>query len=200
MTTPIRINCSNSSEIPSVQEIEAKLGREHHVVLQFPVSRKVDKPSVIAKLSAALPECSVFESGGDSENDWLTIMPVIDTATVRKHEHEIQQAADTYLKTCSSLIVQLASKNLPPEWAADAHGLHCRFENSSTGQVVEAPLTGATAPENLDPYFFAEFVKSTPICAAVAQLIKDDFHDARRMLRVIFGERTRILGNVQVVA
>jgi hypothetical protein len=150
------------------------------------------KPALISKLAAALPECSVFESGGDSKADWLTIMPVIDAEAVRKHEQEIRQAADTYVETCSSLVVQLASENLPPEWAADVHGLHCRFENSTTGQVVEAPLTGATAPENLDPYFFAQFVKSTPSCTAVAQLIKDDFHDARRMLRVIFGERTRI--------
>jgi hypothetical protein len=192
MTTPIRINCSNLAGVPSVSDIKAKLATERHVVLQFPVTRRVDKQPLIAELSAALPECSVFDSGGDSKTDWLTIMPVIDIETVRSHEQEIREAADTYIQTCSCLVAQLASENLPPEWAADVHGLHCRFENSTTGQVVEAPLTGTTAPENLDPYFFAQFVKSTSSCAAVAQLIKDDFHDARRMLRVIFGDRTSI--------
>jgi len=192
MTTPIRINCSNPAEIPSVSDIKAKLATDRHVVLQFPVTRRVDKQPLIAELSAALPECSVFDSGGDSKTDWLTIMPVIDIETVRSHEQEIREAADTYIQTCSCLVAQLASENLPPEWAADMHGLHCRFENAATGQVVEAPLNGQTSPENLDPYFLAQFIKSTPSCAGVAQLIKDDFHDARRMLRAVFGERTRI--------
>jgi hypothetical protein len=49
--------------------------------------------------------------------------------------------------------------------------------------VVEAPLWADLDP--VDPYFFAEFVKTTPGMEQIAELIEDSFHDGSRILEVV---------------
>jgi hypothetical protein len=186
MTRPIRISCDGASQIPSAEEIQARIGRGHHLVLQFPVKRHIDKHSIINNLAAAMPDYSVFDSGGDKITEWVTVMPVVSKATVLAHSSEIRQAVAEYIEACSTMLALYAGK-LPAEWSSFVHGGHRRFENSITGQVVEAPLSGAPAAQEVDPYFFAKFVKSTAALESVAQLIAHDFHDAARMLRIVFG-------------
>ena len=157
-----------------------------HVVLEFPVKLRVEKTPVIRKLASGMPEHSVFDSGGNKDTDWVTVMPVIKKESVLAHAQKIKGAVTKYIETCSLLSAQHAQGTLSPEWSSFVHGGHRRFENSSTGQVVEAPLSGPPDSQKVDPYFFAEFAKSTPAHAAVAQLISHDFHDAARMLAILF--------------
>ena len=159
---------------------------EHHVVLEFPAKLKVNKPPIVAELSASLPEYSVFDSGGNKETDWVTVMPVINDAAIQAHSREIKDAIAMYIEACSYLLDGHAKQSLSSEWSSYIHGEHRCFENSATGQIVEAPLAGSLEPRTIDPYFFAQFVKTTPSCAGVAMIIKHDFHDAARIRDALF--------------
>jgi hypothetical protein len=190
MATPIRIKCKSSTDYPSTDELRALTVSGRHVVLEFPVKLRVEKSLVIRKLASAMPEYSVFDSGGNKDTDWITIMPVIKTESVLAHAQEIRDAIAEYIESCSALLNQQTQNTLSTEWSSYIHGGHRIFENSSTGQIVEAPLGGPPSPQKVDPFFFAEFAKSTPAHAAVAQLLNHDFHDAARMLDIIFGKKT----------
>ena len=184
MTTPIRINCENTTKVPPLDEIRAMADTDHHIVLQFPSG--LVKHDLINELSAALPEHSVFDSGGDRTTDWVTVMPVVARATVLTHAREIEAAVVGYIEACSTMLLKFEQGSLSQEWASETHGGHRRFENSRTGQVIEAPVGGAPEPSRIDPYFFALFTKSTPGLEVVAQLLRHDFHDAARMLDILF--------------
>jgi hypothetical protein len=134
-------------------------------------------------LAAALPEHSVFVSGGDRESTWISVMPVVARARVLGHAALVRTAMAAYRSACSSLTAGRIAGKLGPEWSADEHGGHCRFVSRSTGQVVEAPLRPAAEP--LDPYFFAEFLLSTPGYESLAELIAHKFHDTARILEIM---------------
>ncbi len=191
MTTPIRINCESTMEVPSFEKIRMMADSDHHVVLQFPRAQRVDKGPLVHELRAALPEHSVFDSGGDNTTDWVTVMPVIPSVTVLAHAREFGAAVASYIEACSTMLAKCKEGSLSEEWSSAIHGGHRRFENSHTGQVIEAPLGGAPAPLNVDPYFLSLFVKSTPGLEVVAGLLRHSFHDAVRMLDILFGEPGR---------
>lgn len=186
MTTPIRINCEDTDKVPPLEKIRTMADSGHHVVLQFP--GRVDKRGIISELSASLADHSVFDSGGNSTTDWVTVMPVVPRVTVVAHAPEIVAAFKSYIDACSAMIGKFEESSLSEEWSTDVHGGHRRFENTLTGQVIEAPLDGALEPWRVDPYFFALFAKSTPGLEAVARLLRHDFHDAARMRDILFSE------------
>ena len=194
MTTPIRINCESTTKVPPLDRVRAMADTDHHVVLQFP--GRVDKSALISKLRAALPEHSVFDSGGNKATDWVTVMPVVTRATVLAHAREIGAAVAGYIEACSTMLAQYEAGSLSEEWSSETHGGHRRFENSRTGQIIEAPLGGAPKPSRVDPYFLAMFAKSTPGLEVVARLLRSDFHDAAKMLDILFRET----GNAQPCA
>jgi hypothetical protein len=194
MTTPIRINCESTEEVPPLDTIRMLADSDHHVVLKFP--GRVDKRTTISKLRASLPEHSVFDSGGDRTTDWVTVTPVVPRATVLAHAREIEAAVRCYIEACSTMIGKYEKGTLSEEWSSDLHGGHRRFENSRTGQVIEAPLGDAPEPSRVDPYFFALYAKSTVGLEGVARLLRNDFHDAARMRDVLFGAA----GNTQPCA
>lgn len=185
MTRPIRINCASRTEIPSIPKIREILSSDHHLVLQFPRLRSADMQRIIGELTTAMSECAVFCSGSDQATDWITVMPVVDTSLVLSHTQDAKLAVDAYIETCTSLQRKYSDGTLSPDWSTDEHGEHRLFENLVTGRVVEAPFTCPLLPEQVDPYFFALFVKSTHAYANVAKLIKHDFHDAARILKLI---------------
>lgn len=191
MTTPLTLICENSTEIPSVEQICKMVLPGRHLVMRFPADKVGDKTSIVAKLASSMPEYSIFDSGGDSDFQRITVMAVVDSATVLSHEKFIKEAMELYIQTCSALVTQMTNENLPEIWSSDVHGNHCRFENAVTKQVVEAPLMFPLEPRTADPFFFAQFVKSTLSCEAVANLIRHDYHDAARLLKIVFGERKR---------
>jgi hypothetical protein len=163
----------------------------HHVVLRFPSLCSDEKEALIGRLSAALPEHSVFDSGGGLSPARLTIMPVVARARVLERRTEILKAVSDYRRACAALVEQYRSGTLPREWQADEHGGHCRFTNRWTGQVVEAPFREWADPRRVDPYFFAEFVKTTAEFEAAAELIENKFHDGARILMVLGAEAER---------
>ena len=153
--------------------------------MRFPSLSGAEKAALISRLSAALPEHSVFDSGGGPEYPWITVMPVVARSRVLERQGQILRAIEEYRRACALLVEQYRAGTLPREWQADEHGGHCRFKSLRTGQVVEAPLWEWVDPERVDPYFFAMFVRSTTGLEPVAELLTHDFHDAARVLDVV---------------
>jgi hypothetical protein len=194
---------------------------EHHVVLHFPARLDiVAKASLVLRLASALPEFTVFDSGGSHDTEWITVKKVIAAENVRANEAEFVAALRLFRQTASTLATRLArhlgvptdhllnvglandrtgwadwfrgllgrrvrGNRLDREWTYSFHGRECRFENRAMGQIVEVRLGFGTEFGVLDPYFFALFVKSTPALTHLARLLRDDFHDAARVLELL---------------
>jgi len=71
------------------------------------------------------------------------------------------------------------------EWEYYFHGGECQFRNVRTGQIVEVCLGFRDEFGVLDPYFFFQFVSTTPGLEKVAQLFTDGFHDTLRALEIL---------------
>lgn len=184
---PHRITCSTVDDIPPVASLIQLTSAGQSVVLQFPLALKIDT-DVVRRLSAFLPDHSVFHGGRDGNFDWVSVVPVVTRAMVEAHAGEISEAVRRYIGACESLVSQYTNGQLGAEWECDEHGDDCRFSNRVTGQVVEAPLERPLSPASVDPYFFSVFVKSTAGLERVAALIRHDFHDAARMLEILFAK------------
>ena len=215
MSKPLRITCPSIDEIPSIEEIMQLMTEDHHVVLVFPLSIESnnvarDKESAIERLSRQLPECfSVFDSGGTKESTQITVKKVIEEQVVVENMDIFLKAIDRFCATANELITRLAQRlNLPmeevsenwrfqldssltKEWLDDNweywfHGHECQFRNAATGQVVDVRLKDyGNKYALLDPYFLAVFVRTTPEEGRVSELLKDEFHDTRRVLKIL---------------
>jgi hypothetical protein len=195
-------DCESLTEVRSPEELAALTAGRHYIGLRFPCLRPEEKIALISRLSPALPECSVFDSRGSTSPAYITIMSVVARERVLERRVEVERAIAEYHQACAALVEQYHTGTLPQEWRMQEHGRHCRFTSLRTGQVVEAPFRDwvesdmepyflavfvKPTPElkSVDPYFFAVFVKTTPGLEAVAALIDDNFHDARRILDIL---------------
>jgi hypothetical protein len=172
------------ADVGPPEQLAAQASDRHHVVLRFPSLGPDEVSGLIDRLSAALPEHSVFQSSGGLSPVWVTVRPVVARARVQERRAEILAAVEEYRRACSRLIEQYEAGTLPANWKANEHGEHCRFKSRATGQVVEAPLEWVD-PVPVDPYFFAEFVKTTAGLERVAELIEHNFHDGARILDIV---------------
>jgi hypothetical protein len=184
VTQPVWIDCG-SGDVGPPGQLAAQASGGHHIVLRFPMLHADEKAALIDRLSTALPEFSVFDSGGGPSPAWVTIMPVVAKARVLDRRAEVLRALSDYRRACAALVEQYRGGILPREWRSSEHGGHCRFTNCRTGQIVEAPFRHWADPDRVDPYFFAEFVKTTAGFEAVAELIDHHFHDGARILEVV---------------
>lgn len=66
---------------------------------------------------------------------------------------------------------------LSDDWRFDVHGEHCRFENNTTGQVIEVALGDRDSVGDLDPYFFYHFLATTENLKHLAKYFDIPFHD-----------------------
>lgn len=187
MGAPIRMQYGSAAEAASAAELAALTAAGRHVVLHFSALPESDQNALIARLSAALPDHSVFDSGTGPERRSVTVLPVVPRARVRERQGHALRAIGDYRRTCAELIERYRAGTLSRDWRTAEHGGHCRFENRRTGQVVEAALREWVDPERIDPYFFAMFVHSTAGLEPVAELLTDHFHDAARVLAVVTG-------------
>jgi hypothetical protein len=187
LTQPVWVDCASVADVGPPEQLAAQASGGRHVVLRFPSLRPDEVAGLVGRLSTALPECSIFNSSGGLTPAWVTIMPVVTRARVLERRGEVLAAVEEYRRACSRLIEQYEAGTLPANWQADEHGGHCRFKSRATGQVVEAPLEWV-GPVPVDPYFFAEFVKTTAGLERVAELIEHNFHDGARILDIVAAE------------
>ncbi|MEU7587285.1 hypothetical protein AB0A95_13395 [Micromonospora sp. NPDC049230] len=64
-------------------------------------------------------------------------------------------------------------------WYLYPHGEHCQFENSASGEVVEANIY---APDLVDPYFLLQYAKTSGRHGAIVDSCAEGFHDMCRLL------------------
>jgi hypothetical protein len=209
MSSPVWIDCGSVADVGSPEDLAEQAKPGSHVVLRFGSLSPEEKTALIGRLSAALPDHSVFDSGGDASCRWITVMSVVPRAWVLERRAAVLRAVEEYRRICAELAEKyqasirrreqvsflrricavLAEKyqaaTLSREWRMGEHGGHCRFKNRRTGQVVEVPVREWVDPKRIDPYFFAEFVKTTAGLESVAELITDYFHDGARILEIV---------------
>jgi hypothetical protein len=215
LSKSLRITCPSIDEIPSIEEIIQLVTEDRHVVLVFPLSIESnnvarDKEFAIERLSKQLPECfSIFDSGGTKESTQITVKKVIEERVVIENIDLFLEAIDQFCATANELITRLARRlNFPMEevsenwrfqldssltkgwlddnWQYWFHGHECQFRNVATEQVVDVRLKDyGDKYALLDPYFLAVFVRTTPEEARVSELLKDEFHDTGRVLKIL---------------
>ena len=200
MTQPVWIDCASVADVCPPEQLAEQASGGQHVVLRFPSLRPDEKAALIGRMSAALPEFSVFASGGGLSPAWVPVMPVVAKARVLERRAEVLRAVTAYRRSCATLVEQYRAGTLPREWRAEEHGGECRFTSQRSGQVVEAPFREWADPDQqvvevpfrewadpdqVDPYFFAIFVKTTAGLESVARLIEHNFHDGARILELV---------------
>ncbi|MCW3791697.1 hypothetical protein OM416_08905 [Paenibacillus sp. LS1] len=68
-------------------------------------------------------------------------------------------------------------EELTGDWFFDVHGEHCMFQNTETGQTLEVSLGSPEDVGNMDPYFFYNFIKTTPEIAYLTAYFENPFKD-----------------------
>lgn len=172
---------------PPIESIREMANVEHHVVLAFPLGTTTseDFRALIQRFSKALPDHRVFDNGGDNINRSITILAVVPRETIVRNASIIRSAVGAYISSCRTMMADYKAGRVSRNWVSQEHGGHVRFSNRKSGQVIEAPLEDDASVESVDPFFFAEFVKSTLGHEVTAGLIKNNYHDAARMLEVM---------------
>lgn len=186
-STPRFLDCQTASDLCPIEQLRGQ-AESGQLVLRFSALGSDESTALIARLSRELDEHAVFQSRFGSDSQWITILPLVSKARIQVHRQAIHQAMRAYAQTCAELIGKYEANVLSKEWTVDDHGEHCQFVHAGSGQTVEAPFERLTHISQIDPYFFAVFVKSTAELKPVAELIAHDFHDAARILEVMAAE------------
>ncbi len=214
----IRFKCRDTHSLPTQKAIKEHLDQNNYVVIEFRKKwwciakewwseirgetdiifteefdnkQEADIELAISILSKQFPDYSVFFSGEDRMSKRVTIYPVVSSELIQKHKTQIIEAIDSYIARCIHLEEQRLQGKLLDEWDNYVHGGHCRYENLVTGETVEAPLEIKEKQKDVDPYFLAEYIKSTKLFPEVANLISDKFHDTARILDVLYGRHQK---------
>lgn len=84
------------------------------------------------------------------------------------------------------------------DWRYNIHGVHCGFENSKTGQIIEVSLTFPMEFGDLDPYFFSQFIKTTVKYKPLPIDIFENFADGSRIIdkMLLLGKFEKISPNM----
>lgn len=84
------------------------------------------------------------------------------------------------------------------EWAYYIHGMHCAFTHKRTGQHIEVPLSYGEEFGVLDPYFFTDFIHTTPEFKPIPVPIFESYADGKRILDVMLelGKYEKINSNL----
>lgn len=224
---PRRLTYRSWSEVPEPPELRRLLSADRPIVLQFPAAalpdgQREEKRAFIERLAAALPDCHVFNSGGDRNTTRVTLRERMPVAEVLREAPLMVEAARQSRAIATELVARLARhldvpvsrfwerllrEDLPAEsqhgpldseWDYRFHGLQCAFVNRRTGQSVDVELGFEKEFGALDPWFFVEFAETTPGLERVANHLWHDFSCARDALEVLeeHGYLRRVVGSL----
>jgi len=102
---------------------------------------------------------------------------------IKENETLIRASISDYINTCNELINGFENDpNTSIEWYTFRHGQHIRFTNKKSEQIVEVPIFEISKINQVDPYFWGEFVASTEKYSSINNLIKHTFPDSARIL------------------
>jgi hypothetical protein len=197
----MRISCPEPSDVPDRAFFEREVTREQSVVLEFPEGIPWSALEPVGQtLAQLLPDYSVFQSGVNT----LTVMHLLPEAYVLPMASELVAAAARFREIAVGLVGALERQLgvdreglLDPwlrgsergsgeldGWEYSLHGRQCLFVHLVTGQYVDVHLHAGDAGV-LDPFFFHQFMASTPEYSHLAAALPEAFHDTRRAIEVL---------------
>lgn len=183
----MKIHCNNIDTIPDTEEI-IDLTQQEHLVLEFPkdkINPKIES-DIISELKRELPEnYSVFNSGIWDSTITITIKSVVSENAINQNFEFIKQGIKDYLDVSNMLLNDTQSNELEDWELTDEHGEYNRYENLKTGQILETCSYRITNFENIDPYFWGLFIKTSANHPELKEMIKSEFHDSCRILDFI---------------
>lgn len=111
---------------------------------------------------------------------------------------ELELNVDFPLQTFNGLKNGKRSSGKVEGWNYYVHGFHCGFENIKTLQNIEVPLVFGLEFGDLDPYFFTNYIKSTPKYNPLPVDIFEDYADGARIIEkmISLGKFEKINSNV----
>lgn len=192
----------NLDEIPSDSFI-ANLSRNINLIIAFSANVEPERQRVGEDLKLKFPHHAV---GIYRNEPKIGIQKLITDEEIDSNQTVLEQYALDYRELATNLIYGLAEqlnidlKNEIPyvaflnywqakgqsgrykEWTFFFHGLHCHFYNTKTKQEIEVPIAFGLEFGALDPYFFSNYIKSTPQYQPLPVDIYDDYLDGRRII------------------
>lgn len=218
MTRPVvTYNISNAKEIPS-NEVLLDALRNNAVMLVFDVGQKKLQEEVGKDLKTKLKDCCV---GVSLDGSHIKINRIITNEEIEANVDFFEQCAKDYRSLSKTLIYRLAehlgvalNKDFPSEtlnplhakgqnkgefnnWEYYLHGFHVHFYNVETGQEIEAPFMFGDDYGDLDPYFFSNYITSTPLYKPLPIELHEPYYDGKRILDKMLesGKLERVQGN-----
>jgi hypothetical protein len=208
MSGRLQIYCASGEEVPEPAFLREKATWEQSILLVFPKNNLDDsaKSRLIAGLSHVLPNHYVSNPGRSTMEDetWVAISRVVSDGYILEHHEAIVRAARDFRHAATLLMGRVADHFQVPlsslfEWHTFAamqtgrlddtwlfffHGFECGMYNEETGQTLEVVLGFGEEFGVLDPYFFMQFVKTTPEHLPVTEILRD-YQCAARTLEVL---------------
>ena len=203
--------CRNARDLPAPAQLQAAIFTHHAGVLLFPQKLSADeKARCEQRIRAALPDAVIgnfiFYWGYDRVN----FQRVLTREAILENSAELVQSAREFRALASELGAQLAAKvgigaaqlsacgqYLPPvlkieqsgilndNWNYFFHGFQCRFVDRASGQVADIEFGFGEEFGALDPWFWYQFLETTPRYAHLASWLALGYADARRMFDVL---------------
>ncbi|WP_293308356.1 DUF6896 domain-containing protein [Pedobacter sp. UBA5917] len=216
-TTDI-INIGSIDQIPAIEAIRS-IPRERKLKLVFEKSVQSKRKTVGQNLKDNLLG---FQIGIDTVEPEIHIAKLITDQEIEGNQSFFEQCAKDYRQLGEELIFKLVdqldlvlNRDFPLEtfnslkgeeqqsgemgdWHYYLHGFHCAFKNVGTGQFIEVPLVFGLEFGDLDPYFFMDFIKSTPKYQPIPVDIFEDYADGARINEkmISLGKFEKINSNV----
>lgn len=178
----VEIAIHSVDQIPSLEVIRS-WPRDQKVKLEFAESVQGERASIGAMLKR---ELSGFLVGIHIHQPEISIAKLITEEEIEANQDFFEQCAKDYrqlagelmyqwvkhlglvldlespLKTFNPLKMSGDSNGKMRGWRYCIHGFHCDFTHLKTGQYIEVPLVWGLEFGDLDPYFFTQYILSTP--------------------------------------
>lgn len=203
MTRPVvTYNITKAKEIPSNEVLSDAL-RNNVVILLFDAGLKKLQEEVGTDLKTNLKDCCV---GVSLDGSNIKINRLITNDEIEANVDFFEQCAKDYRSLSKTLIYRLAeylgitlNKDFPSETLNPLkttekdkgkfnnleyylHGFHVHFYNTETGQEIEAPIMFGDDYGDLDPYFFSNYITSTPQYKPLPIELYEPYYDGKRIL------------------
>ena len=198
--------CNSEEELPTLEEIKS-ISRGIQLKIIFENEIKEKREEIGEKWKEQLPNFSI---GIHTIEEEIYIQKLITDEEIELNKEFFEICAKEYGKVGLRLITQFVEnfqieyqsdfplKTLNAyekgsykqsgtmgEWKYFFHGFHCAFHHKKTAQSIEVPLTFGEEYGALDPFFFIEFIQSSPELKPLPIKIYDEYGDGKRILEVM---------------
>lgn len=208
------LEINNLNDLPS-DNLFLNLPRNKHLQLKFSNDIDTERQRFGEKLKTKLEGYLI---GIHTIEPIIGIRKLMTNNEIDNHQEFFEECAYDYRELATKLILQLAQQlkvdiqNESPYWAFLKywqengqkgtmgdwnyyfHGFHCHFIHKETKQEIEASVVFGLEFGDLDPYFFTNYILSTPEYQPLEIDIYENYHDGLRII-----ERMTELGRFEKI-